>query len=788
MNGARNVCLILGITASLSILNLTGFSSANHSAHGNASTKKPAATRVARIPDEARAAIQIALGVPVNPGFSQSAIVTSGLGSAPVGISIDDAGDTIVAARIAASTSGTGGGAVVFSKAGSTWSMAAELDNPDSNVVSVAISGDGSTILVGSCFNAVCLGHAYVYVKPTGGWVTTATPDAILSASDASATGGDRIGFSVATDQHGLTAAVGAPCEITSNHTGSLLCGSVYVFTKPAGGWSSKTQDATLTVATVQSTLGSSVSIDAAGGAIVAGATGIFASHDVAGNAFVFLKPSGGWTNTTTANATLSASDGVLGDLLGSSVAISGDGNTVVAGAPNNPIGASPSFTPGPGAAYVFLKPSGGWSSQVQNAAKLKSSDGQSNDFLGGETSISGDGSSVVVSALLHPFTPPPVGQGPGAAYVFERPSGTSGWNGTLEENQELTAAAGMDEKGNAVAPHNQFGHASMTSDGGVIAAGGSATVAAVSNHGAAYVFGATVCSVTLSPATLGFGSVNEGSSSAAMPATLNNNCGAALNNIVVSVTGTNMADFTQTNSCGSSLAAHTTCTIDVTFRPSTSASENATLSVADSAASSPQTASLTGTGQATADFTLASTSATPATTTGSTDSATVTAGNAGTYVFTLKSLGGFNSAVAMNAAFVGTAPGGTNLSLDQVSVTPTSSGVQATLTATTQARHGGSTAAVPSNLGVILGSTVPGVLLVMVLFAKRSGKRRLAVCAAALGLVVVIIAGSSCSGCRAKRNSRGRGTPAGTYTITVTGTGGSGAPVHTAQVTLVVQ
>ena len=52
-----------------------------------------------------------------------------------------------------------------------------------------------------------------------------------------------------------------------------------------------------------------------------------------------------------------------------------------------------------------------------------------------------------------------------------------------------------------------------------------------------------------------------------------------------------------QSNSCGSSLAAGANCTINVTFTPTTTGTQNATLSVTDNAATSPQTASLTGTG-----------------------------------------------------------------------------------------------------------------------------------------------------------------------------------------------
>src|SRR5438094_4863058 len=64
-----------------------------------------------------------------------------------------------------------------------------------------------------------------------------------------------------------------------------------------------------------------------------------------------------------------------------------------------------------------------------------------------------------------------------------------------------------------------------------------------------------------------------------------------------LAVTGTNSADFGQTNNCGSSLAVSSSCTINVTFTPAASGTRSGTLTVTDNASGSPQTASLTGTG-----------------------------------------------------------------------------------------------------------------------------------------------------------------------------------------------
>ncbi|MGA7220739.1 MAG: choice-of-anchor D domain-containing protein, partial [Candidatus Sulfotelmatobacter sp.] len=108
-----------------------------------------------------------------------------------------------------------------------------------------------------------------------------------------------------------------------------------------------------------------------------------------------------------------------------------------------------------------------------------------------------------------------------------------------------------------------------------------------------------TAPGITLSPTSITFASVPVGQSSAASPLTLSNSGTAALTINSVSVTGANAGDFSQTNNCGSSLAVGTSCTINVTFTPTASGTRQASVSVSDNAAGSPQTAALTGTGTA---------------------------------------------------------------------------------------------------------------------------------------------------------------------------------------------
>lgn len=104
---------------------------------------------------------------------------------------------------------------------------------------------------------------------------------------------------------------------------------------------------------------------------------------------------------------------------------------------------------------------------------------------------------------------------------------------------------------------------------------------------------GVTVPAVTLSPAGLVFNSQSTGTTSAPQAVSLTNRGSTSLSITSITVS----TSFNETNNCGSSLVASGSCTINVVFGPTSVGSLNGTLSVADSAANSPQTASLTGTG-----------------------------------------------------------------------------------------------------------------------------------------------------------------------------------------------
>jgi len=109
-----------------------------------------------------------------------------------------------------------------------------------------------------------------------------------------------------------------------------------------------------------------------------------------------------------------------------------------------------------------------------------------------------------------------------------------------------------------------------------------------------------TVPAVSLSPGTIAFGNQTVGTASAATVVTLHNTGLATLTITNIAFTGANPGQFAQTNNCAATVSAGATCTISVTFVPITTGSKSASLTVTDSAAGSPHSVTMTGTGTST--------------------------------------------------------------------------------------------------------------------------------------------------------------------------------------------
>jgi uncharacterized repeat protein (TIGR01451 family) len=405
------------------------------------------------------------LPLTISPNYAQGPILDPGNITA-----IDEVGDTVVAAN--------GVTATVFVRVNGAWTQAAALTDTDMNpnlqqgAVSAAISGDGSTIVLGSCNNNVSLGHAFVYEKPSGGWSAAPNPMSptaqLQPSNEASRL---RIGTSVATDLVGNHVALGAPCDYT---TGSLQCGFVYVWVKPGAHWTDSIHENAvlqhqLPDLTMEPTLGFSLAMDRQGVTIATGAPGI---GNAKGAVDIFAQPSGGWATTSTPDVILVPTDTGNSDRFGYSVAMNGVGDTIVAGAPSHPACSPKPCSPdGPGAAYVFENTQG-WLQK----AELAASDGQNGDDFGWSVSLSDEETVAVGASHFSNSTA-------GAAYVFI-------WPTSQNQLQKLTAASDTDIHGNTVVPSAFFGASvSLANGASTLAVGGSATVGGKAGVPVTFVF-----------------------------------------------------------------------------------------------------------------------------------------------------------------------------------------------------------------------------------------------------------------------------------------------------------
>ena len=99
-------------------------------------------------------------------------------------------------------------------------------------------------------------------------------------------------------------------------------------------------------------------------------------------------------------------------------------------------------------------------------------------------------------------------------------------------------------------------------------------------------------------PLALNLGTQGLGLTSPPMNVTFTNSEQAALSISGTNISGANSADFAQSaTTCGSTLNPGASCTVSITFTPSAYGPRTATLSLTDSAANSPQSVALAGTG-----------------------------------------------------------------------------------------------------------------------------------------------------------------------------------------------
>jgi hypothetical protein len=187
--------------------------------------------------------------------------------------------------------------------------------------------------------------------------------------------------------------------------------------------------------------------------------------------------------------------------------------------------------------------------------------------------------------------------------------------NGTLETpySQPIQASGGVAPFHWAVSagalPHNVALNASMTNTATIsgtpdTAAQGVAFTVQVTdsaNRSAAQPYTVSILSepdtLTLAPPSLSFTPELVGTASGPQPETVTSTGSNPVLINSVALAGTNAADFSQTNSCGSSLAAGANCAINVSFTASQLGQRSAFIAITDSTQGSPHSVPLSGVG-----------------------------------------------------------------------------------------------------------------------------------------------------------------------------------------------
>lgn len=365
-----------------------------------------------------------------------------------------------------------GAGAVyIFTRDGQNWVQQAYVKASNSGLgdnfgFAVVLSADGDTLAVSAQFESSATkgingnqdndsipqaGAVYVFTRSTGAW----SQQAYIKASNTgeAARGdelgdGDQFGFSLTLSDDGNTLAVSAITEdsaapgINSDQSDNSQrsAGTVYLFTRAGSAW---TQQAYVkpTNPGAGDLFGYSVSLTADGSILAVGAydedgslagTNEHQNDDVAGTGavYVFTRIGSEWTQT----AYLKASNAERGDSLGVAVAISDDGNTLVAASLDEDsettgINSKPvpdrTLDSSTGAVYVFTRDREIWSQQ----AYIKASNTGRNDWFGSRLTLSGDGDTLAVGAQLEDSAAQGINaeqddetaQEAGAVYLFTR-------------------------------------------------------------------------------------------------------------------------------------------------------------------------------------------------------------------------------------------------------------------------------------------------------------------------------------------------------------------------------
>jgi len=207
--------------------------------------------------------------------------------------------------------------------------------------MSVALSADGNTAIVGGWSDHDRVGAAWVFTRNGGRW--TQQGKKLVGTG---AVGSANQGMSVALSADGNTAILGGPGDNPWDRSvpfGLGPAGAAWVFTRSDGVWTQQGSKLASSAAG-HARQGMSVAMSADGNIAVVGG---YAEGEGVGAAAVFTRNGGKWTQEVTL-----VGIGAVGKAA-PAVALSADGSTIMVGSAND--------SGGLGAAWVFTRSGGHW-------------------------------------------------------------------------------------------------------------------------------------------------------------------------------------------------------------------------------------------------------------------------------------------------------------------------------------------------------------------------------------------------------------------------------------------
>ena len=361
-----------------------------------------------------------------------SKLVGSGaVGSAQQGYSVSLSADGNTAIVGGVFDNGNTGAAWMYTRSNGVWSQQGSklvgtgaVGSPVYQGWSVSISADGNTTIVGGPGdNGV--GAAWVFIRSGGVWTQQGS-----KLVGTGSVGYAEEGSSVFLSADGNTAIIGGLHD-NSN------AGAAWVFTRSGGVWTQQGSKLIGTGAVGSAGQGSSVSLSADGSTAIVGGSG---DNSAIGATWVFTRSGGVWTQ----QGSKLIGSGAVGSYIsqGTSVSLSGDGNTAIEGGPGDN---------GVGAIWVFTRSGGVW---TQQGSKLVGTGAVGSAEQGHSVTLSPDGNTAIVGG-------PADSSGSGAVWEFNRSGGV--WS---QQGSKLvgTGAAGNAQQGISV---------SLSADGNTVSVGG---------------------------------------------------------------------------------------------------------------------------------------------------------------------------------------------------------------------------------------------------------------------------------------------------------------------------